>query len=308
MLDVATRVARTDVGVLVTGESGTGKNRLARLIHDRSRRSTGPWVEVPCANLPAGLVESDLFGHERGAFTGAIGERVGRMEDANGGTLYLDEIQELDPPVQAKLLRAIEQRRFERLGGVETIAVDVRIVASTSGDLAGLLASGRVREDFYYRLSVVRLHLPPLRDRPRDIRPLAERFLATAVARHRLPERVLSGQAVAALERHDWPGNIRELRHVVEFAAILSGGREIGLSDLPGEMMGSPRSRLRVAAADGMTLSQVENAYIDEVLRRTRGNKSAAARILGIHRKTLHDKLRRRRGRVPNTGFGDTLK
>ena len=208
----------------------------------------------------------------------------------------LDEIQELAPAVQAKLLRAIEQQRFEPVGGVHTIAVDVRLVATTGSDITGLLASGRLREDFYYRLNVVRLHLPPLRDRPCDVRFLAERFLAAAVARHRLPDRVLSRQAVGALERHDWPGNVRELRHVVEYAAILAGGREIALSDLPGEMMGSTRSRLRVAAGDGLTLSQVESAYIDEVLRRTRGNKTAAARILGIHRKTLHDKLRRRRG------------
>ncbi|MDX1388491.1 MAG: sigma-54 dependent transcriptional regulator, partial [Acidobacteriota bacterium] len=237
LLDVAVRAARTDAYVLVTGESGTGKNRLARLIHDRSRRRAGPWVAVSCANLPAELLESDLFGHVRGAFTGATGERVGRMEQAHGGTLLLDEIQELAPAVQAKLLRAIEQQRFEPVGGVHTIAVDVRLVATTGSDITGLLASGRLREDFYYRLNVVRLHLPPLRDRPCDVRFLAERFLAAAVARHRLPDRVLSRQAVGALERHDWPGNVRELRHVVEYAAILAGGREIALSDLPGEMM-----------------------------------------------------------------------
>ncbi len=292
LLDLADRAARSEASVLLTGESGTGKNRLAAFLHERSPRSAGPFVEVPCANLPAELLESDLFGHERGAFTDAHQERSGRFERASGGTLYLDEIQELDPGVQAKVLRAIEEKRFERLGGIRTLEVDIRIFASTREDPARLVATGRLREDLFYRLDVVRLALPPLRERRADIPVLAEALLEEAVARHRLPPRRLGPEALEVLLRHAWPGNVRELAHAIEAAAILARAETIAAPDLPASVSLASPLGLRSAAAAGMSLGELESAYIDEVLRRTRGNKSAAARILGIHRKTLHERLR----------------
>jgi len=292
LLALAERAARTEANILLTGESGTGKNLLARHIHDRSARSAGPYVEVPCANLPAELLESELFGHNKGAFTDAHEDRPGRFEHADGGTLFLDEIQELVPEVQAKVLRVLDEKRFERLGGHETLEIDARILASTREDPNRLVAEGRLREDLYYRLNVVRIHLPPLRERGPDIALLASRFLEQAIRRHRLGPKRLAAEAVERLERYPFPGNVRELEHVVESAAILASGEEIGVAELPEELgVGNP-AMLAVAASEGLTLAQVEQAYIREVLRRTRGNKSAAARILGIHRKTLHDKLR----------------
>jgi two-component system response regulator HydG len=294
LLEVARRAAGTQASVLLTGETGTGKNDLARFLHEHSPRGGGPFVEVPCANLPQDLLESELFGHERGAFTDAHSERAGRFEQAHGGTLYLDEIQELAPPVQAKVLRAVEQRRFERLGGTTTLEVDVRIVASTREPLEQLLAAGRLREDLYYRMNVVRLHLPALRERAVDVPLLAEAFLEEAVAAHGLPPRRLTAQALAALRAYDWPGNVRELRHAMESAAVLASGEDVTEADLPPQLSTVTSGRLRAAATAGTTLAELERTYIDEVLRKTRGNKSAAARILGIHRKTLHEKLRAR--------------
>jgi DNA-binding NtrC family response regulator len=294
LLEVAGRAAGTQASVLLTGETGTGKNRLAQLLHERSARAGGPFVEVPCANLPQELLESELFGHERGAFTDAHAERVGRFEQAHGGTLYLDEIQELEPSVQAKVLRAVEQRRFERLGGTATLEVDVRIVASSRDDLESLVSAGRLREDLYYRMNVVRLHLPALRERAVDVPLLAEAFLEEAVAAHGLPPRRLTAQALAALRAYDWPGNVRELRHAMESAAVLASGEDVTEADLPPQLSTVTSGRLRAAATAGTTLAELERTYIDEVLRKTRGNKSAAARILGIHRKTLHEKLRAR--------------
>ena len=297
LLELAERAARSEANVLVTGESGTGKNRLARHLHESSARAMGPFVEVPCANLPHELIESELFGHERGAFTDARDGRVGRFEQASSGTLYLDEIQEIDPALQAKVLRAIDEKRFERLGGSRTLEVDVRIVASTREDPGRLVATGRLREDLLYRLDVVRLHLPPLRERPEDIPLLARTFLEEAVATHGLPPRRLAADALAALSRHTWPGNVRELRHAVESAAVLASGETVRAADLPASLSVAGAPALRVAAGSGMTLAALEEAYIDEVLARARGNKSAAARILGIHRKTLHEKLRARSAR-----------
>jgi DNA-binding NtrC family response regulator len=294
---VARRASGTMANVLITGESGTGKNRLARYIHDHSERSAGPWVEVPCANLPAELLESELFGHRRGAFTGAHEDREGRFERADGGSLFLDEIQELAPEVQAKVLRAIDEKCFEPLGDHHTLQVDVRLLAATREDPERLVGQGRLREDLYYRLNVVRLHLPPLRERAGDIRQLATHVLQEVVERHRLPARRLSEEVLERLERYSWPGNVRELRHVVESSAILAADETIGLSDLPPALRLSSPAMIRAAADEGLSLGELEARYIDEVLQRTRGNKSAAARILGIHRKTLHDKLRSRSSR-----------
>jgi DNA-binding NtrC family response regulator len=294
LLALAERAARTEASILITGESGTGKNRLARHIHDVSERRAGPYVEVPCANLPPELLESELFGHQKGAFTGAHEDRPGRFEHADGGTLFLDEIQELAPEVQAKVLRALDEKRFERLGGRETLEIDARILASTREDPDRLVAEGRLREDLFYRLNVVRVHLPALRERPGDVRPLATECLESTVRRHRLGRKQLSDEVLDRLEGYPWPGNVRELVHVIESAAILADGDEIGIGDLPAELRVSSPAMLRAAADRELSLAELEAAYIDEVLRRTGGNKSAAARILGIHRKTLHEKLRSR--------------
>lgn len=297
-LEIAGRAARSHANVLLTGESGSGKNHLARWIHERSLRSAGPLVEVHCANLPPDLVEAELFGHEEGAFTGAAATRVGRFEQADGGTLYLDEIQELDAEVQAKVLRAVQEKVFERVGSGTPRRVDVRIVASTRESPETLVASGRLRQDLFYRLDVVRLAVPPLRDRAGDARLLAEVFAREEAARQGRLARPLSAGALETIEGYDWPGNVRELKNAVAAAVVLSEGPEIERTDLPASLGAASPGRLRAAAARGLTLAEVENAYIDEVLARVRGNKSAAARILGIHRKTLHEKLRARRARA----------
>ena len=292
VLRVAERAARTAASVLVLGETGTGKNRMARFLHERSARATGPFVEVPCANVAVELFESDLFGHEPGAFTDARATKLGRLELAHGGTLFLDEIGALEIPAQGKLLRALEERTFERVGGNATLQADVRIVASSRERPEELVAAGRLRDDLLYRLDVIRVDLPALRQRPEDVAPLAASILDETLARHALPARGFSPEALRRLAAHDWPGNVRELRHVVERAAILADRPSIEPEDLPLDFSVAAPALLAEAASRGATLREVEAAYIDEVLRRTRGNKTAAARILGIHRKTLHEKLR----------------
>jgi len=292
VLRVAERAARTAASVLVLGETGTGKNRMARFLHERSARATGPFVEVPCANVALELFESDVFGHEPGAFTDARATKLGRLELAHGGTLFLDEIGALEVPAQGKLLRALEERTFERVGGNATLQVDVRIVASSRERPEELVTSGRLRDDLLYRLDVIRVDLPALRQRPQDVGPLAASILDETIARHALPARGFSPEALRRLAAHDWPGNVRELRHVVERAAILADQPSIEPEDLPLACSVAAPALLAEAASRGATLREVEAAYIEEVLRRTRGNKTAAARILGIHRKTLHEKLR----------------
>jgi DNA-binding NtrC family response regulator len=215
VLRVAERAARTQASVLVLGETGTGKNRMARFLHERSGRASGPFVEVSCANLSTDLFESDLFGHEPGAFTDARATKLGRLEQAHGGTLFLDEIGALDIAAQGKLLRALEERTFERVGGNATLQVDVRIVASSRERPEGLVAAGRLRDDLLYRLDVIRVDLPALRLRPDDIAVLSASMLQETVARHGLPARGFSAEALRRLAAHDWPGNVRELRHVV---------------------------------------------------------------------------------------------
>lgn len=291
-LRVAERAARAGSSVLILGESGTGKNRMARFLHGAGPRVAGPFIEIACANVPPELFESELFGHEQGAFTDAKTSRAGKLEAAHRGTLFLDEIQEFDTATQAKLLRAIEERRFERVGGHATIEIDTRVIASTRENPARLVETGRLREDLLYRLDVIRLQMIPLRERPGDVGLLAMALLDEIVARHGLGSKRFAPATRERLLAYSWPGNVRELRHAVERAAVLSADDTIHPHDLSDALSVGAAPMLRDAARRGTSLADLERAYIEEVLKRTRGNKSAAARILGIHRKTLHEKLR----------------
>jgi two-component system response regulator AtoC len=290
-LRLAGRVASTDANLLVTGESGAGKDALAVFVHAMSPRAMGPFVKIDCAALPAELLEAELFGYERGAFTGATAPKPGRLEAAHKGTLVLDEIAHLSREAQAKLLRVIERREFERLGGRRTVRVDARLVALTNVDLDDAVRRRAFREDLFYRLNVVRIHVPPLRERREDVAPLAEKFLAAYAAKHGRPARRFDAAALAALAAYDFPGNVRELANVVERAVIVADGGEVGAKDLPEAVRGA--SGAAALRARRPTLAQLEAEYIREVLAASRGNKSEAARVLGISRKNLYEKLAR---------------
>jgi two-component system response regulator AtoC len=287
LLDKARRVAASASTILIRGESGTGKELLAALIHYLSVGRDEPLVKIDCASLPRELMESELFGYERGAFTGAVQTKRGRLELAGAGTLVLDEIAALTSAMQAKLLRVLEEKRFERLGGNRPIAVSARIVALTNADLEKAVAEGAFRQDLFYRLNVIPLLVPPLRERRGDIRPLIERFLPQLAELHRRPHRKVSPAALALLEAYDYPGNVRELRNLLERALVQGHGAEITPADLPqGVGESTPRK---------MTLEELERSYIAEVLDATRGKKGRAAEILGISRKTLLEKRKRYR-------------
>jgi DNA-binding NtrC family response regulator len=290
------RVARSPATVLIRGESGTGKELAARAIHDLASR-TGPFVPVNCAAIPDTLMESELFGHERGAFTDARERRIGKFEAAQGGTLFLDEIAELAPGPQAKLLRALQERVIERVGGGQPIAVDVRIIAATNRDLEARVQAGRFREDLYYRINVVPLEMPPLRERRGDVRPLAERFLGRArEAMGRGPQR-LSREALAALERYAWPGNVRELENAIERAVTLADGDTVDVADLPEGVVQAGRTEaLRDAVRSGSlgfedAVGAFEQDLIRESLERCEWNQTRAAEQLGITRRLLKLKM-----------------
>lgn len=287
ILDLLEKVAPTPANVLLLGESGVGKEVLARCIHQHSRRADKPFVAVNCAALSPTLIESELFGHERGAFTGAVARRHGVFERARGGTLFLDEIGELDPGLQAKLLRVVQEKRFERLGGEETLETDVRIISATNRDLHRDVQEGRFRADLYYRLSTFPIEIPPLRDRPADIDALADHFIALAAARFQKPQLRLSDSARYQLRAHPWPGNVRELENVIERAAILSDG-EILPEHLPftGERAVDP------AKAGTLNVRELERRAIEEALRKHGGNRTHAARELGISLRTLQYRLK----------------
>lgn len=287
---LAERVAVTDANVLVTGESGAGKDAIAFFIHTRSPRATRSFVKIDCAALPSELLEAELFGYERGAFTGATEARPGRLEAAHKGTLLLDEIAHLSIDAQAKLLRVIERREFERLGGRRTVKVDARLVALTNVDLEGAVSRRAFREDLFYRLNVVRIHVPPLRERREDIRKLAAGFLKTYAAKHGRPASEMSPATLALLEAYIWPGNVRELANVIERAVIVAEGARLEPADLP--------ETVRAVVAAGhrrrrQTLAELEADYIRETLAEAGGNKSEAARLLGISRKNLYERLAR---------------
>ncbi len=289
------RVAASDATVLVTGESGTGKEVVARALHEASPRAPRAFVAVNCAAIPEDLLESELFGHERGAFTGAISRKVGRFERADGGTLFLDEIGDMSLVLQAKILRALQEREIERVGGEERIRLDVRVVAATHRDLAALIAAGDFREDLFYRLAVVRVHLPPLRERPADVLPLALHYAARFAREHARPVRALSAEAARALEAHPWPGNVRELRNVLERAVLLAPGAVVGAGHLqlagaadPGEA--PPAGAPLPGYAPDLPMAAVEALHLGQVLRRVDGHFGRAGEILGMHRNTVSRK------------------
>jgi DNA-binding NtrC family response regulator len=288
---MAERVAATDANVLITGESGAGKDALANFIHSRSRRAAQPLVKIDCATLPADLLEAELFGYERGAFTGATEAKPGRLEAAHRGTLVLDEIAHLPLDAQAKLLRVIEQREFERLGGRKTISVDARLIALTNADLKNAVERRAFRDDLFYRLNVVHIQVPPLRDRRKDLDSLARQFASIYSTKHGSRAKRISTEALRYLKNYDFPGNVRELANIIERATIVANGSTIDVGDLPGGLRAAAGTHSR--ANERRTLSEVEADYIREVLAATKGNKAEAARILGISRKNLYERLAR---------------
>jgi two-component system NtrC family response regulator len=294
LLSTVARVAPTEATVLLTGESGTGKELIARAIHGASRRADGPFVPVHCAALPETLLESELFGHERGAFTGADRQRIGRFESAAGGTVFLDEIAEIPPQVQVKLLRVIQERQVERVGGNRPISLDVRLVAATNRSLDEEIRRGRFREDLYYRLAVVSLHVPPLRNRREDIPSLVEHFLAKHAGEGRQPVRGLSREARDLLVRYDWPGNVRELENVVQRAIVLARGETMTTDDLPPAVRAAAEEAGIVGRGDETLHGQVEaleRRLIEEALEAEHGVQYRAAERLGISERTLRYKL-----------------
>src|SRR6476619_4504212 len=300
------KVAETDATVLVRGESGTGKEWVARELHERNTvRRNASFVAVNCAALPSELIESELFGHEKGAFTGAAAKREGKFEQADGGTLFLDEIGDMSSNVQAKLLRALEERRIERLGGNESIPVDVRIVSATHRPLEQEIANGHFRADLFYRLRVVTIDIAPLRERREDIPMLADTFLRLAGERYELPQRSLSQGALKRLVEYNWPGNVRELKNTIDRAVIMAEGDEIAVRDLPDEITAGIPTSVRAEEegdSDGLRVPftadfredrrEFERRYITRCLEYTQGNVTRAAEILDMHRQSLQHKLR----------------
>ena len=295
--DVLSRFAPSNATVLITGESGTGKEIVARGLHLRSPRRHGPFVAINCAALPDTLLESELFGHVRGAFTDARADRLGLFVQASGGTLFLDEIAELPLALQPKLLRALEEGVVRPLGSAAEVAIDVRVIAATHRDLATLVAEGRFRSDLYYRLHVLQLALPPLRARPEDIELLARRFTCERAADEGKDVRELSPEALDRLRRHRWPGNVRELRNCIDHALAMARGARIEVDDLPDELqaLSAAEDQPPAPVPAWPTLADREREYIDQVLDHVGGNRSAAARLLGVDRRTLMRKLAARR-------------
>ncbi len=293
LLRLAERFAASDASVLLTGESGTGKEMIARFLHRRSPRRSGPFVTVNCAAIPETLLESELFGHEKGAFTGAVARRIGKFEEASGGTLLLDEISELDVRLQAKLLRAIQEREIDRLGGKQPVKVDIRLIATSNRNLQQAVAEGSFREDLYFRLSVLTLELPPLRDRPRDIDALARHFARKYARLNGLPDRPLTAAALAKLRGHGWRGNVRELENCIHRAVLLAQGDAIDADAIQlGGASAPAGGKALPSALVGRSVAEVERELILETLRHTLGNRTRAAELLGISIRTLRNKLR----------------
>lgn len=294
LIDTIDRVAQTEANLLIRGESGTGKDLLARLLHHRSHRFNGQLVKIDCSTLPSDLFESELFGYERGAFTGAGLAKPGRFELANGGTLVFDEIVHLSLQAQAKLLRVLEERAITRLGGISPIKIDARFVALSNIDLESAVARGILRADLYHRLNVISLEIPPLRDHLDDLTELSNFFLRMAAVRHGKTVQKLSGEALAVLSSYEFPGNVRELQNIIERAVILTSGSDddlIKVQHLPSYLLSA--MRLMHSPGHQLTLAELEAIYIREVLIQTRGHKTKTAEILGISRKNLYEKLKK---------------
>ncbi len=302
VLDLAKQVATSDASILITGASGTGKELVARYIHRHSRRAAKMFVSVNCAAIPENLLESELFGHEKGAFTGAIGQRIGKFGEANGGTLLLDEISEMNPRLQPKLLRAIQEREIDRVGGATPIKIDIRVIATSNRDLGAAVAKGEFRDDLYFRLNVINLALAPLRKRPRVIPMLCDHFLRKYAKANDMPRRPLTTAAREMLMKHPWPGNVRELENTMHRVVLLATGDEIGADAItlgPGAPFaatssadGAPASAIAASELVGRTVADVERDLILETVSHCLGNRTHAANILGISIRTLRNKLR----------------
>jgi DNA-binding NtrC family response regulator len=307
VIGLADQVAASDASILITGESGVGKEVIARYLHQKSRRAARTFISVNCAAIPDNLLESELFGHEKGAFTGALARRIGKFEEANGGTLLLDEISEMDARLQAKLLRAIQEREIDRVGGTKPVKVDIRILATSNRDLVQAVKDGIFREDLLYRLNVVNLRIPPLRERPGDVIAMAEFFARKYAAANGAADRPLSAEARRRLVAHRWPGNVRELENAMHRAVLLATGPEIDelairLPDGQPLAGGDPLARTAQAAAAaaeratrsfvGQTVAEMEQQLIIETLEHCLGNRTHAANILGISIRTLRNKLK----------------
>ena len=291
VLDVATQAAPSTATLLILGESGTGKELLARYVHERSSRARGPFIAVNCSAIPETILEAELFGHERGAFTGAVGRREGRFAKAGGGTLFLDEIGELSPSVQVKLLRVLQEGEYEPVGG-DTVKSDVRIVAATNRDLRAQVAGGRFREDLFYRLNVIAMTAPPLRARREDIPLLVDHFLGIYCHKNARPRLSVARPVTELLGEYLWPGNVRELENVIERAVVLCRGDTLTVDDLPEAIVqASAPAPSALTVAIGTPLEEVESRLIRETLRHTKGDKSLAAQLLGISTRTIYRKL-----------------
>ncbi len=291
VLEIAEKLAETATTLLITGESGTGKDQLARWIHERGARRDAPFLKIDCASLPSELVESELFGHERGAFTGAVARKPGRLEMAQGGTIVLDEVAALAPGMQAKLLRVLEERTFERLGGTETLRMDARLMALTNTDLTRAVAAGRFREDLYFRLNVLAIPVPPLRERVADIPLLASHFLARLGPVHGKSEAALDPTALQLLESYAWPGNARELKNAIEHALVFGKEALLTTADFPQVVRATGEARGSVGAL--RSLETLESEAIKATLEATHYKIGRAAEVLGISRKTLLEKRKK---------------
>jgi len=296
VFEMMSSVADTRATVLVTGESGTGKSMIARAVHRRSGRAKGPFVEVACGALPETLLESELFGHVAGAFTGATGEKMGKFLQADGGTIFLDEISTASPAMQVKLLRVLQELKFEQVGGTKTFDVDVRVILATNDDLSRAVAEGRFRQDLYYRINVINIEIPPLRSRPSDIPPLAHTFLDQVREDARREVVGFADDALAAMERYSWPGNVRELQNVIERAVLLGKDNSITLADLPVEVRGTGGLIVTIPVGQQTlkdALEGPERQIIREVLEANGWNRNSTADQLGINRTTLYKKMKR---------------